>query len=139
MLPTSRKSTKEDYWCCMFAFPCLLVELAVFHQYIGATGSVPPYIGGTVSAALGGNICSKIKKIFNIVNRQGSAKSPAQIMGNTVMFTLFGVYSYDAYFQSYNNFLRMRVGGGEGKTSETYSEHLSDPPTFSLVRTFSII
>jgi hypothetical protein len=40
VLLTKRKSGKCDYWCCLFALPCLLVELTCFHQYIGATVTV---------------------------------------------------------------------------------------------------
>jgi hypothetical protein len=63
ILPTSRKSTKYNYWCCLFAFSFLLVELAVFHQYIGATGTVITNTGGTVSAAWRKH-AKKLKKVI---------------------------------------------------------------------------
>jgi hypothetical protein len=67
VLPTSRKSAKQDYWCRRFAFPCLLVELAAFHQYIGATGNVNTNVLAEkcqLHQHLCGNICSKIKKVL---------------------------------------------------------------------------
>jgi hypothetical protein len=83
----SRKSAKYDYWCCLFAFPCLLVEFTCFHQSIGASGIV------TSNKLLeqfqlhhfnGGKICSKILKKFSILNRQCAAMLASPIMGQDV-------------------------------------------------------
>jgi hypothetical protein len=48
------------------------------------------------------------KKSFSILNRQCATMSAVPVMGHGVMFTLFGVYSFGAFFQNYNNF----EGGG---------------------------
>ncbi len=34
VLETQRKSGKCDYWCCLFAFPWLMVEQALYHQLL---------------------------------------------------------------------------------------------------------
>jgi len=58
------------------------VELTCFHQYIGS------------------NICSKITKLLVFSNRQCAAILAAPIMGHDVLFTLFDVYSFGAFFHS---------------------------------------
>jgi hypothetical protein len=35
VLQKQRKSGKCDYWCCLFAFPWLMVEQALYQQCIG--------------------------------------------------------------------------------------------------------
>jgi hypothetical protein len=39
LMQTEKKLAKTKYWCRMLTFHCLLVELAIFHQYIGAANT----------------------------------------------------------------------------------------------------
>ncbi len=50
---------------------------------------------------IGGNICSKMKKIVSFLNRQCAAMLAAPITGHDVIFTLYDVYSFGAFFHCY--------------------------------------
>jgi hypothetical protein len=46
VLQTKRKSGKCDSLCCLFAFPWLIVEQKLYHQYIGGAAPIPPLVMG---------------------------------------------------------------------------------------------
>jgi hypothetical protein len=100
---TSRKSVKYDSWCCLFAVSCLLVKLTCFHQYIGPTVSVN---------------CNEILVVIYAQNRRCTAMLAAPIIGHDIIFTLFGVTSFSAFFSQLRTGFKGREGVGiERKTS----------------------
>ncbi len=105
LLPTSRKSEKQDYWCWRFAFPCLFGGTgSIFINILVQLAMLPPMHWRNSVSCTNIYVETYAQKLKKYQATCCHITSAAPIMGHGVMFTLFGVYSFGTFFHSHNNF-----------------------------------